>query len=186
MIHTTTVSTTEELQQVLTLQQKNLISNISDDERQSQGFVTLQHTLDTLQQMHQLAPSVVAKDNDKVVGYALTMLPECRQLVPDLEPMFAILDTLEWKQRPLNNSRFYVMGQICIDKEYRGKGLFDLLYQQHKDTYGPQFDCLVTEIATRNHRSLRAHERVGFEVIHTHRDVLDEWVVVVWDWEDVH
>ena len=38
--------------------------------------------------MHDLAPAVIIKDNDQVVAYALTMLRECRQLIPDLEPMF--------------------------------------------------------------------------------------------------
>jgi len=32
------------------------------------------------------------------------------------------------------------------------------------------------------YRSLRAHERVGFEPIHRYRDGVDEWVIVAWDW----
>ena len=182
MLQPTIVTSTRELEQILVLQAENLIRNISDEERQSQGFVTLQHTLPTLQQMHELAPSIIVKDNDKVVGYALSMPKECRQLVPDLESMFSVLDTVQWKNKSLKDYRYYVMGQICIDKAYRGQGLFDLLYQHHQTVYGAQFDCLVTEIASRNHRSLRAHERVGFKIVHTHRDELDEWVVVVWDW----
>ncbi len=74
------------------------------------------------------------------------------------------------------------MGQICIAKVYRGQGLFEQLYNYHKEIYQPQFDLFVTEISTRNHRSLRAHEKVGFKTIHTHRDNLDEWRVVAWDW----
>jgi len=40
---------------------------------------------------------------------------------------------------------------------------------------------LVTEIATRNHRSNNAHKRVGFVTINTFRDETDEWNVVAWD-----
>lgn len=182
MLYTTIVKEDKELQQILDLQQQNLARNISVTEMQSQGFVTLHHTPAVLQQMHQLAPSVIVKDGDAVVGYALTMLRECRQLVPDLETMFALLDQLSWHGKPLNDHSFYVMGQICIDKDYRGQGLVEKLYHHHKECYQSSFDCIVTEIATRNHRSLRAHERVGFQTMHLHKDEIDEWVVVVWDW----
>jgi hypothetical protein len=178
----TTVTGINDLQQILQLQQENLIRNIDAAEMKSQGFVTLEHSLEVLQQMHALAPSIIIKDDNKVVAYALVELRECRQLMPSLEPMFALLDHLQWKNKPVNDYSFYTMGQICIAKDYRGQGLFEKLYEQHKIIYQPRFDLLVTEISTRNHRSLRAHERVGFQTIHTHRDELDEWAVVVWDW----
>ena len=183
MLRSTLTSTTQELQQILLLQEENLIRHIDETEMMSQGFVTLHHTLTELEQMHNLAPSVIIKDGDKVVAYALTMLKECRQLIPDLEPMFALFDKLSWKNEPLNNYSFYIMGQVCIAKQYRSQGLFDQLYQHHKKTYQSRFNLFLTEISTRNHRSFRAHERVGFKTIHIHRDELDEWAVVGWDWE---
>lgn len=174
---------TGELEQILLLQKENLLQNINEKERQSQGFVTLQHTLAILKQLHGLAPSVIIKQNEKVVGYALTMLKECRQLMPDLEAMFSIFDRLHWKNRPLNDYRFYVMGQVCVAKNSRGKGLVEMLYQHHKKIYQPKFELLITEIATRNVRSLRAHEKVGFRTVHTHVDELDKWRIVGWDWK---
>jgi GNAT superfamily N-acetyltransferase len=182
MLYATLAHSREELKQILQLQQENHIENIDGNEMQSQGFVTLRHDFETLNQMHELAASVIIKDDDKVVAYALTMLRECRQLIPDLEPMFALFDKLDWLNHPLNNYRFYVMGQVCVAKAYRGKGLFEQLYAHHRKTYQSQFDLLLTEISTRNHRSLRAHEKTGFKIIHTHRDNLDEWQVVGWDW----
>jgi len=183
MLIETIPASTEDIQMILDLQQKNLKGLISAEEKEQQGFVTLQHDLGTLQQMHTLAPSVIIKDNDKVVAYALSELKECRELVPDLEPMFTLFDSLSWNGKPLNDYRYYVMGQICIDKAYRGQGLFERLYAHHKSLYQSKFDLFVTEISTSNYRSLRAHERVGFQVMHMHRDSLDEWVVVGWDWK---
>jgi hypothetical protein len=183
MLRSTLVSNTKELQQILQLQKENHVRHIDEKEIQSQGFVTMRHTLAVLQQMHNLSPSIIIKDDDKVVAYALTMLRECRQLMPDLEPLFALFDELSWNNKPLNDYRFYVMGQICVAKGYRGRGLFDELYKHHKKTYQQQFDLFLTEISTRNHRSVRAHKRVGFKTIYTYRDSLDEWNVVGWDWE---
>ena len=182
MLYPALAITTAELQQILQLQKKNLRNHVSEAEMKSQGFVTLHHDLSVLQQMHDLAPAVIIRDNEHVVAYALTMLRECRLLIPDLEPMFALLDQLYWNNKPLNDYRFYVMGQVCIAKEYRGQGLFDALFLHHKKIYQPRFDLFITEIATRNKRSMNAHERVGFKTIHVYRDELDEWAVVGWDW----
>lgn len=183
MLILTTVVDTEEFQEILALQQRNLVQNIDEIEMQTQGFVTMIHNIDVLQQMHNLAPSVVAKDNGRIIGYALVMLRECRQLFPPLEPMFKNFDSLEYRGQPLNEYRFYVMGQVCIDKQYRRTGLFDQLYQKHKEIYADQFDFIITEVSTRNHRSLRAHERVGFETLDTYSDEVDEWAVILWNWK---
>jgi ribosomal protein S18 acetylase RimI-like enzyme len=182
MLQACLVTNTGELAQILSLQEQNLPGNISKDEMRSQGFVTLQHNLQTLQQMHALSPSIVIKDENDIVAYALSMRPQCRLLVPDLKPMFDLLDGLSWNNQQLSNVRFYVMGQICVSKAYRGQGLVQMLYQHHKKIYGGQFDLFVTEISIRNPRSLRAHEKIGFKIIHTYRDRLDEWAVVAWDW----
>ena len=183
MLRPTLVSHTSELEQILQLQQQNLLAQLSEEEKQTQGFVTMHHDLDTLRKMHNLSPSVIIKKDDVVVAYALTMLKECRQLMPALDPMFSLFDKLQWKDKPLNQYRYYVMGQICVDKMFRGKGFVESLYQHHKKIYQSQFDLILTEIATRNTRSIRAHEKVGFTTIHTHKDELDEWAIVGWDWE---
>ena len=61
MIEITTVSDTKDLEEILELQQCNLIKNIDENEMREQGFVTLTHSLDDLQKMHNLAPSIIAK-----------------------------------------------------------------------------------------------------------------------------
>ena len=142
------------------------------------GFVTVEHTLEILRAMHALAPSVVARDpQGTVVGYALAMPRETRELIPILEPMFTLLEGL----LPAT-TRWYVMGQIAVAPSHRGSGVFDDLYAEHRASYADRFDLLVTEVATRNTRSLRAHERVGFRTIQTYRDATDEWAVITWDW----
>ena len=92
------------------------------------------------------------------------------------------LATLTYQGKPMNDYKYYMMGQICIAKEHRGQGLFDQLYEYHRKVNSDQYDILLTEVSTSNHRSLRAHERVGFKTIHTYHDHMDEWNVVVWDW----
>ncbi len=141
------------------------------------GFVTVQHDLVILQSMHRIAPSVLAWDeHDRVVAYALTMPRETRALVPTLEPMFQMLEGMS-----LTGS-WYVMGQVAVAPSQRGTGVFDALYAEHKLRYQGQFDQIITEVATRNPRSLRAHQRVGFRTIQTYRDATEEWALIAWNW----
>jgi hypothetical protein len=183
MLQATTVTREDELNQIFALNQQNLKQQLTIEEQKTEGFVTWLYSIDLLQKMHSLAPSIVVKDNDKVVGYALTTLKEASVFHPDLQTMFQNLEPLDFNGKPLFSYSFYCMGQICIAKEYRGQGLVQLLYQKHREVYSPKYDLLLTEISTSNKRSQQAHEKVGFKTIHTYRDALDEWNVVVWPWD---
>jgi hypothetical protein len=72
----TTVSTPQEVQQILNLQAANHVSTVSPATAQEQGFVTVKHDPAVLQRMNLEAPSIIAKDGDLVVGYALVKPPE--------------------------------------------------------------------------------------------------------------
>jgi hypothetical protein len=182
MYTATTVSTDQELEQILQLQRQNLKQFISQEEKDAQGFLTIPFDLPMLQKLHSVAPSIIVKYDDEVVAYAMTVMLESRADYELVEAMFANFENLQWKGKPLHDYRFYVMGQICVSKEHRGKGLFDMLYQHHKTVYSPRFDFIITEISTSNYRSLQAHKRVGFETIHTYTDSTDTWNMVIWDW----
>ncbi|WNG17576.1 GNAT family N-acetyltransferase [Cystobacter fuscus] len=178
-IRTCLVTRREELEQILQLQAANLRDHVSPAQAAREGFVTVAHTLDVLERMHARTPSVIAKAGERLAGYALVMPVEARTFVPVLEPMFQLLEKLSWRGRPLREYQYYVMGQVCVAEEYRGQGVFDALYREHRASYGARFDFTVTEVATRNTRSMRAHARVGFEHIETYRDATDEWAVIV-------
>lgn len=168
-----------ELLQILELQRANLARNLTPQEMASQGFVTVEHTLEVLERMHALSPSIVAKDEEALAGYALVMPLACRRFIPVLEPMFVRLAA-----RGLLSERSYVMGQICVARPWRGKGVFDLLYRAHRDLLSADYDRALTEVATRNARSMRAHQRVGFRIVERYRDATDEWALLRWDFSD--
>lgn len=139
------------------------------------GFTTVQHTLPLLETFHQFAPSIVARDAaGQVVGYALAMVRDLADTVPVLRPMFAQLATVP----ELRDTRWYVMGQVAVAEAWRGTGVFDALYAEHRRHYADRFDWLVTEISERNPRSLAAHRRVGFRTLHRYEHGGDTWQVV--------
>jgi len=181
-IKITTIEGKEDIHAVIALQQANLPANIPAETAASQGFVTVQHDFLLLEKMNQAVPQLVAKDGERVVGYALVMLPSFQEMIPVLKSMFAIFDQVEYRQRKITDYNYYVMGQVCIAEGYRGRGIFDQLYLKHKELFSQDFDFCITEIALRNVRSMKAHQRAGFETIHTYRDETDHWAIVLWDW----
>jgi hypothetical protein len=170
-----------DLDGILALQRRNLESSLSPADVAASGFVTVVHTRAILDQLHRLAPSIVARAGGEVVGYAIAMALSCRPLVPALEPMFRLLEGLTIDGRPLLSFRCYVMGQVCVARELRGRGVFDALYASHRTIYGSRYDFLVTDVAVRNARSMRAHLRVGFRELVRYRDEEDEWSTVALD-----
>jgi len=176
------VTTTEQIQQIAKLSAINLRSVIDEHTKIDQGFLTWEYTPRLLAAMHEFAPSVIAIDEGNVVGYALVATHAMAEVHTEMKLMLDNLSTLSYLGHPMNDYRYYMMGQICIAQEHRGKGLFEKLYQHHRTVYSNQFDMLMTEVSTSNHRSMRAHEKVGFKTIHTYHDHMDEWNVVVWDW----
>jgi len=157
-----------DLRGILALQSANLPHALTPAERAGQGFVTLTHDLALLREMNAPWPHVIAKRGSEVVGYALVTLPSFRARLPLLEPMFTRLEQLAWRGRPLAELRHYVMGQVCVAHEHRGRGLFERLYDGHRRQMGQAFELCVTEVASANPRSLRAHAKVGFVELDVH------------------
>lgn len=185
MLTITTVQSDADVQGILALQQANLRRNVPIHIQADQGFVTVEHNPSVLRRMNQAAPSVIAKDGETVVGYALTMLPEFGADVPELLPLFELIETLSYNHQQISDYNWYVMGQVCVANGYRGQQVFDRMFQHHRHVYGNQYQLLITDISANNGRSLRAHSRVGFQAIHEFHDpTIDEtWVVVLWDWQ---
>jgi len=126
---------------------------------------------------------IIALREDQVVGYCLVMAPKWRDQIEVLKPMFDKIDELSIQGRPLKQVPYVVMGQVCIAKEHRRKGLFQDMYNHFRQCLTSKYEYCITEIATENHRSRGAHERVGFSDLHSY--VAQDgrsWEVVVWDW----
>jgi hypothetical protein len=184
-IEFTTVTGPHQVEQILALQAENHRDHVDPDTAARDGFTSVRHDPSVLHAMNRDAPAAIALAGAELAGYCLMMPQAYRDRIPLLQPMFALLDTLHWRGEALaGNPRWFVMGQVCVARAFRGQGVFDGLYHALRDAYAGTFDFTVTEISQRNGRSLRAHRRVGFETLHVYRDpAVDEtWEVVVWDW----
>lgn len=168
--------TAAELAQILDLQAKNLPNQLTETDKEEQGFVTVHHDLDILQKMHDIHPHIIAVSDQDLAGYALSMSAKFREDIPVLVPMFTEIDASE-----KGASKYIIMGQVCVDKNFRGKGIFRGLYAKMKEEFSGVYDCIITEIDTLNTRSLNAHSAIGFKELLRYESGGQTWVVVYMD-----
>jgi hypothetical protein len=138
-----------------------------------------------MKRMNDAAPSIIAKDGDKVVGYALVMLPEFKEDVPALVGLFENINRTVYQNQPLADLNYVIVGQLCVGLGYRGIGLVGKLYDHYRSELIESFDMCLTDISSKNPRSRKAHERAGFRVISSFFDeaAQDTWELILWDWQ---
>jgi ribosomal protein S18 acetylase RimI-like enzyme len=173
-----------ELEGIKELQSKNLKHLISKEEADSQGFVTAEYSMDFFKAMHDAAPSIIAKSEDLVVGYALVATKSLRHHHDLLADLFNSIDKINFHGKLLRDVNYVVVGQLCVAKEYRGQGLVQRMYNYYRDCLSAEYDYLVTDVARDNPRSLKAHKATGFQVIDELSYGGVSWDIVLWDWRN--
>jgi len=173
----------QQISQILKLQLDNHQTALLDDEIIKEGFVTCKHEFQLLQRMNQPIPHIIATWEDRVVGYCLVMSIEHRNALEVLKSMFQMIEQLQYNGQDLTKGGYVTMGQVCISKEHRKKGLFKKMYHHFRERLSPDYDYCITEVATSNTRSLQAHEAVGFENLLSYKaDDGKSWELIIWDW----
>ena len=79
-------------------------------------------------------------------------------------------------------TNYVLVGQLCVGKNYRGQGLVQKMYGFFKTELQKEFTYCITDVAQDNPRSIKAHLKRGFEIIHTIGYGGASWDIVLWDW----
>ena len=182
--HITQAAKDEHIHQILALQQINLARSLPQSEVESEGFVTCEHDFALLLKMNYPDGHVIAVANKRVVGYCLVMAPNWRNEVEVIRSMFEKIESADWKGRPISSKDYVVMGQVCISKEFRRKGVFRAMYQHFREVLHSKYQYCITEVATSNTRSLEAHTAVGFQNLLSYAAPDGKsWELIIWDWQ---
>jgi predicted GNAT superfamily acetyltransferase len=133
--------------------------------------------------MNSYEQSVIAKENDVVVAYLLAMTQQSKYDIPILAPMFEVFNEVIYRGKKISEFHYLVVGQVCVAKEFRGKGILDECYKEYKKRFDKKYEFAITEIAQQNVRSMKAHQRIGFKTILQYRESNGtDWNIVLWDW----
>lgn len=161
------------LEQILELQRNNLPENLSPEEKKAEGFLTVRHNLTLLDEMNSVCGHTIAMDGEILAGYALSMHPAFAKDIPVLQPMFA-----ELKRVLAPDTRFMVMGQVCVAKPYRGLGVFRGLYSSMRRYLHNDYEWIITEVDATNTRSLKAHFAIGFTGLGAYHSGGQNWEII--------
>ena len=164
---------TDELKQILAIQKRNLSPVLSEHEKEDEGFLTVSHDLEILERMNNTCAHIIAKSGSVVAGYALCMHPKHAEDIPILKPMFKKIDTILSSE-----VKYMAMGQICIDKSFRRKGIFSGLYNFMRAQLKEEYDLIITEVDSANIRSLGAHYKIGFRDILVYQSNKRTWHLI--------
>lgn len=83
--------------------------------------------------------------------------------------------------------RYVIGGQLCVSKRVRGQSLASrIMVRQALALAECGYSCTVTEIASENTASIRAHEKAGYGIVERQetpgpRAAKESWVVVCQD-----
>lgn len=162
------VATKEDLDQVEELQKKYHVDTISEEDKKD-GFVT---TLFTREQFEELIEKekglIIAKDKNKVVAYAMSASWDYWEAWPLFRHMIKDLDDTEFNGQKLTTKNSYQYGPVCIDKEYRGMGIIENIFEYSRRQFKDRYKVMLTFINKINPRSLYTHtEKLGMEIIKT-------------------
>jgi RimJ/RimL family protein N-acetyltransferase len=138
--------------------------------------------MEMLQQMHRFQPSIIAKDGDTIAGYVIITTKNSYEQHPLLDSLFDSIDALNYNDTPLKDVNYILVGQLCVGKAYRGTGLVQKMYNYYQQSLSKSYQYLITDVAQENPRSIKAHLKTGFEIIHTIQYGGIGWDIVLWDW----
>jgi ribosomal protein S18 acetylase RimI-like enzyme len=178
------VESNNDLLQIRQLNQNNLKKNLTEEDKLEHGFLTLDYNLDLLKSVNKIEKSIVARDNELVIGYAIVINKSVYGLHNLFDDLIDRLNLLTFNSKKLKNIEYALVGQLCVQKEYRGMGVVKKIYDFYKKEYSKKYQYLVTDVDEKNKRSLSAHLKIGFQIIDSFYWGESDWNIILWDWNN--
>ena len=156
----------EDIEKVLELHFKYQIDSIKEEDKKD-GFITTAFTKEQMVDLITLEQGLfIAVENDRIVAYVMSASWDFWSRWPMFAFMIEDLPNLEYLGQKLSVQNSYQYGPVCVDKEYRGSGVLEKLFDFARENMAKRFPILVTFINKINPRSYEAHtKKLKLEVI---------------------
>ena len=160
----TRIATEADINGIVELQSLNLYANLSSAELE-QGFVTTPITVEQIETILAQSGVFIAEAENKLVGYAFAGSWDFFSQWAIFPHMLSRLVLLEYKGIKLTTDNTFQYGPVCIARTLRGSGTFPQLFQTMRSNLAQQYPIGITFINKLNQRSLKAHIKLGLEII---------------------
>lgn len=163
---TTRLGTTSDINGILSLQEKNLYSKLNEDERKN-GFVTTPFTVSQIEEiLDQNGLFVALNEQNNIVAYVFAGSWKYFEQWEIFNFMVSRFPQLSFQGQAITTENSFQYGPICIDKNYRGQGIINLIFEEMRLELLKKYPISVTFINKVNVISEKAHtKKLGWEII---------------------
>jgi hypothetical protein len=163
------LANTDDLTQILALQEKYHVDNLSETEKIEKGFVTTRFTTAQLTELiHQNGAFIAVTDKGQLAAYALSGTWEFFSQWAIFPLMLSRLPNIRYKNEELTTLNSCQYGPVCIDGDFRGHDVLAQLFNAVLRHYQGQFPFISTFINQKNGRSVKAHTtKLPLDIIDT-------------------
>lgn len=149
---------------IVNLQDLNLAINITDDQKKD-GFLSASFSAQQFQSMDNDGCVIAGLDGDSVKAFLCSSTPMFNLPFPLPAAMIERFSDIDLGGNSLSNQQVLITGPVCIDQSLRGQGVLEKLYEAlYKELFG-QYDAAVVFVSKENPRSIKAHEKLGMQVV---------------------
>lgn len=162
----TRIGTKNDIDGILSLQEKNLYRNLNDVERK-EGFVTTPFTVNQIEEIIKENGIFVAiNEKSELVSYAFAGSWAYFEQWEIFNFMVSRFPKLSFHGKEITTENSFQYGPVCIEKNYRGKGLLNLIFEEMRIEFLKKYPISITFINKVNVISEKAHtKKLGWEII---------------------
>ncbi len=146
------------------LQDLYLAANLQPDQKRD-GFLSARFSAEQFAAMDPDLCLVVGVDNDRVKAFLCSSTPEYNMDFALPRTLVERFPHVTFEGKLLSEWKTCICGPACVDREWRGKGIVERLYEKCFELLPTDYELAVIFVSTDNPRSIRAHEKLGMVVL---------------------
>ncbi|MET6989713.1 GNAT family acetyltransferase [Sediminicola arcticus] len=153
---------------VLKLQELNLYKNLSEEELKG-GFVTTPFTAKQIEEIiEQQGLYVCVNEQENVIAYVFAGSWAYFSQWEIFNIMTSRFHNISFNNVQITTNNSFQYGPICIQKDYRGQGIINSIFETMRLFFVDKYPLSITFINNLNVISKRAHtHKLGWQVIDT-------------------
>ena len=161
----TRVGNQNDIAGVLALQKKYLYKNLTVSERKN-GFVTTPFTTNQIEEIIQQNGLFVAENEQSIIAYMFAGSWEYFGQWEIFNFMVSRFPRLSFGGAKITTANSFQYGPVCIDKDHRGKGVLNLIFEKMRREFHKNYPYAITFINKINRVSEKAHtNKLSWEII---------------------
>ena len=158
-------STINDIPGILSLQEKNLVSNLTEEQKLD-GFVTTPFVEEQLLRLIDLDGLFVIDKGSEILGYAAAAGWDYFKGRAMFDYMIERFRKIEYKGIRIKYGNSFQYGPVCVHSRLRGTDSFPMLFSKMKERMSEKFIVGATFINKVNTRSMKAHiQKVKLDII---------------------